>query len=120
MIVDTSLSAVNIAGATRAVRRRLLRLVRPPVPLERPSLDQLAAPNFALPNFVCECPVAMRYLDLLSELPWHGFPERPTDRPWPGPRPAPRAPFAAAYLVKIEQGCRYMSDLRNYLIEHPQ
>ena len=119
MIVDTPLSAVNIAGATRAVRRRLLRLVRPPVPLERPSLDQLAAPNFALPSFVSGCPVAMRYLDLLSELPWHGFPERPTDRPWPGPRPAPRAPFAAAYLVKIEQGCRYMSDLRNYLIEHP-
>ncbi len=74
MIVDTPRSAVNIAGAVRSVRRRLLRLARGPVPLERPSLDRLAAPGYTLPCFVRECPVAMRYLDLLGALPWSDFP----------------------------------------------
>jgi len=61
----------------------------------------------------------MRYLGLLGQVPWSEFPERPTDRPWPGPRPESRAPFAAAYLVKIDQGLRYMSDVRAYLVELP-
>lgn len=119
MIVDTSQSAVKIAGATRGFVRRLLHLVRGPVPVERSSLDQLAAAGKALPDFVRDCPVAMGYLSLLGELPWRDFPERPTDRPWPGPEPAPRAPYAAAYLVKIDRGLRYMSSLRNFLVEHP-
>jgi hypothetical protein len=52
-------------------------------------------------------------------LPWDQFPERATDRPWPGPKPEPRASFAAAYLVKLHEDKRWMSDLRTYLIEHP-
>lgn len=119
MIVSAPQSAVNIMGATRAIRRGLLRLLRESVPLERPSLDRLAAPGYALPSFVRSCPVAMRYLRMLGQVPWSAFPERPTDRPWPGRQPAPRAAFAAAYLVKIDQGLRYMSDLRAFLVEHP-
>ena len=64
-------------------------------------------------------PVARKYLDLLGPLDWDHFPERPTDRPWPGKPPAPRAPFVAAYLVKLNEGKRYMSDLRQFLVEHP-
>ncbi len=112
MIVDTTQSAFNIPGVTRALCRRLLRLLSAQVPLERPRLDQLAAPGYALPAFVRASPVMMSYLSQLGELPWRDFRERATDRPWPGPRPAPRAPFAAAYLVKIEHGLRYMSHLR--------
>lgn len=43
-----------------------------------------------------------------------------------GPAPAvagdeagARAPYVAAYLVKLDQEKRYMSDLRRYLVEHP-
>jgi hypothetical protein len=89
------------------------------VPLVRPSLDQLAAPEYPLPAFVRACPVAMAYLRLLGDLPWGDLPARSAQRAWPGPRPAPRAPFVAAYLVKIDRRLTYMSDLRRFLIEHP-
>jgi hypothetical protein len=88
-------------------------------PLERPNLSVLAANEASLPNFVRHCPVAMKYLHLLGPLDWASFPERPDDRPWPGPKPQPRAPFVAACLVKLNQGHKYMSDLRTYLVEHP-
>jgi hypothetical protein len=52
-------------------------------------------------------------------LPWADFPERATDRAWPGPDPDPRAPFVAAYLIKLHERKRFMSDLRTFLIKHP-
>jgi hypothetical protein len=61
----------------------------------------------------------VKYRALLGDLPWAAFPERSTDRAWPGPSPDPRAPFVAAYLVKLHEGKRYMSELRDYLTEHP-
>jgi hypothetical protein len=56
---------------------------------------------------------------LLSPLDWAHFPERPTDRPWPGRAPARRAPFVAAYLVKLHEGKPSMGQLRRFLVEHP-
>ncbi|MDQ2995505.1 MAG: hypothetical protein M3R61_00395 [Chloroflexota bacterium] len=79
----------------------------------------LQHPDALLPPWVADDPVVAKYRTLLADLPWDRFPERPTDRPWPGPLPAPRAPFVAAYLVKLHEGKRFMSDLRTYLIEHP-
>lgn len=61
----------------------------------------------------------MKYLYLLGPLDWAHFPERPEDRPWPGPKPHPRAPFVAAYLVKLNEDKAFMSGLRDYLVEHP-
>jgi hypothetical protein len=61
----------------------------------------------------------MKYLTLLGELDWANFPERPTTRPWPGPPPQPRAPYVAAYLVKIAEGHKYMSTLYDFLVAHP-
>ncbi|MCG3211190.1 MAG: hypothetical protein FOGNACKC_04829 [Anaerolineae bacterium] len=89
------------------------------VPLERSNLSQLAAAPANLPEFVHQCPVAMKYLHLLGPLDWDNCPERPEHRPWPGPKPQPRAPFVAAYLVKLHEQKKYMSGLRDYLIEHP-
>jgi hypothetical protein len=89
------------------------------VPLQRPHLAELAATESTLPQFVQDCPVAMKYLGLLGPLDWANFPERPTNRAWPGPTPQPRAPFVAAYLVKLNEQKKYMSDLRAYLVEHP-
>jgi hypothetical protein len=87
--------------------------------LRRPCLSQLALPAAPLPAFVQACPIAHRYLDLLGTLDWEHFPERPTNRPWPGKAPATRAPYAAAYLVKLHEGLRSMGELRRFLIEHP-
>lgn len=90
---------------------------RPPVPPDDPC--PLAHPDAPLPAWVAADPVVQKYRTLLNALPWAQFPERPTGRPWPGPSPAPRAPFVAAYLIKLHEGKRFMSDLRAYLTEHP-
>jgi hypothetical protein len=119
VIVHFAKPAVNWQRLWGGRAGRLLSFVRPRVPLVRPSLDQLTAPGYRLPAFVRACPVAMGYLRLLGDLPWGEFPERAEDRTWRGPRPAPRAPFAAAFLVKIDRRLTYMSDLRRFLIEHP-
>jgi len=119
MIVATPRLAVNARHFIAATGGRLLTFAKPGVPLVRPSLDLLAASESSLPAFVHACPVAMRYVRLLGDLPWRDFPERPADRPWPGPRPARHAPTAAAFLVKIDRNLRHMGNLRSFLIEHP-
>ena len=108
-----------LPDALDGVRHTALHFLLPPVPLERPSLSQLAQPGARLPRFVADCPVARKYLDLLGPLDWDHFPERDPNRPWPGPQPAPRAPYVAAFLVKLDQGKRYMTHLRDYLVQHP-
>jgi hypothetical protein len=87
----------NWLGQTvEGVRQRVMPFLLPPVSLERPNLAHLAQPGAQLPRFVAECAVARKYLDLLGPLDWDHFPERDPRRPWPGPQPAPRAPYAAA------------------------
>ena len=92
-------------------------LVCPPVVVDVPC--PLCQPDAALPAWVQADPVVQKYRALLGDLPWRQFPERPTDRPWPETAPEPRAPFVAAYLVKLQEDKRFMSDLRTYLLEHP-
>lgn len=87
--------------------------------LTRPHLAALAEDRSLLPPFVQACPVAQKYLELLGPLDWANFPERPTNRAWPGSPPHPRAPFVAAYLVKLAENKSYMSHLRDFLVEHP-
>lgn len=90
------------------------------LPLIRPPINQLAAlPEDALPAAVRQCAVTMKLLHLLSDLDWQHFPERSDARSWPGPIPAPRAAFVAAYLVKLEEEKRDMGKLRTFLVEHP-
>ena len=89
------------------------------VPLARPALDVLAQPDYPLPCFVAACPVAHKYLSLLGVLPWSAFPERPKNRPWPGPTPQPRAPFVAALLVQLVEQKPTLGALVRFLVEHP-
>lgn len=110
--------AETAAGMRQWLAERLAAPVEP-VPLQRPNLAQLARSDARLPAMVAACPVARRYLELLGALDWEHFPERDPKRPWPGTRPAPRAPYVAAYLVKLDQEKRTMSSLRRYLVEHP-
>ena len=88
--------------------------------LTRPHLAALAQTTpAALPAFVRESAAAQTYLTLLGPLDWGHFPERPTSRLWPGPAPLPRAPFVAAYLLKLDKGLKSMGKLRAALVEQP-
>jgi hypothetical protein len=98
-----------------ALRRQSSRPPDPPLDLPCP----LTHPDLPLPAWVANDPVVQQYRALLGDLAWADFPERSTDRAWPGPDPDPRAPFVAAYLIKLHEGKRFMSDLRRYLIKHP-
>lgn len=90
------------------------------LPLQRPNLSTLATlEEDRLPRLVRESSVAMRYLRLLGPLDWSRFPERPDQRIWPDFTPLPLSAFSAACLVKIDQNLTYMSDLRQYLVDHP-
>lgn len=86
--------------------------------IQRPSWRQLAEEQAVLPDFVQASPVAMRYLKLLAPLAWEQFPERDLETDWLRPA-VPYAPFAAACLVKLDQGIVYMPHLHQYLREHP-
>jgi hypothetical protein len=112
MLLDLSASFKHLRAS---LRWRQVACPPPPPDILCP-LTQLHAP---LPAWVADDPVVQDYRALLGELPWADFPERPSDHPWPGPKPDPRAPFVAAYLIKLHEGKRYMSDLRRFLIKHP-
>ncbi len=71
-----------------------------------------------LPKAGFENPVVGRILDLLGPLDWAHFPERDLGRRWCQPA-VPYAAFAAAMLVKLNEGLNSMADLRRYLAEHP-
>ncbi len=90
------------------------------LPDQRPALEELAAlPEKQLPQLVQECPVAMSYIRLFGLLNWKQFPERPNQRIWPDFPSIPYSAFSAACLVKIDRNLVYMSDLRQFLVEHP-
>lgn len=107
------------AGKSRPPFSHVSQPKREIAPRQRPNLAQLAADSSQLPQFVREDRVAMRCLGLLGPLDWDNFPERDPDRPWPGPSPHPRAAYVAAFLLKINEGKRYMPDLREFLLDHP-
>jgi hypothetical protein len=71
-----------------------------------------------LPAFVCACPTAIRYLELLGPLHWGDLPKRPMARNWRQPTIALSA-IAAAELIKLNEGLASMSHLHQYLGEHP-
>jgi hypothetical protein len=106
---------------TTSINRLRARFQRVPADPPPPPDDPcpLAHPDAPLPAWVASDPVVQKYRTLLGDLPWRQFPERTTAHAWPGPHPAPRAPFVAAYLIKLHEGKRFMADLRAYLLEHP-
>jgi len=112
--------AQSLNSLGQRVRRCLPHRTPAPAPiLPGPRPLPLALPHAPLPAFVETDPVAQAYRSLLGDLDWTHFPERSTDRPWPGKRPARRAPFVAAYLVKLHEGKRSMPALRAFLLKHP-
>jgi hypothetical protein len=91
-----------------------LSLFRP----KRANLHNAFLNPGALPDFVSDCPSAMRILDLIGPLSWQAFPERNLLRNWGQPT-IPHAAFSAACLLKLNENMVSMGDLRLYLLEHP-
>lgn len=85
---------------------------------QRPTLQDAFHHPDHLPDFVRDCPAAMRLLDLLGPLHWADFPERNLQRNWGQPA-IPFAAFSAACLVKLNEHLVSMRDLHQYLLEHP-
>jgi hypothetical protein len=71
-----------------------------------------------LPQFVKDCPSAMRILDLLGPIPWDQFPERNLERFW-GKAAIPYVAFSTACLLKLNENLVSIGGLHRYLIEHP-
>jgi hypothetical protein len=95
-------------------KQRVSRHFRRP----RPSLHELAQHPGHMPRFVRDSPIAQHYLRLLGPIDWTRFPERDLETDWVTPA-IPFAAFAAACLIKLDQGLVYMSSLRRYLVDHP-
>ena len=76
-----------------------------------------------LPPFVQESTVALHYLQWLGRLDWQNFPERsdltPDGQQWRGSDPQATAPYVAAMLIKIDRQLPHLSDLRQFLVDHP-
>jgi len=85
---------------------------------KRPDLHTAMLQPECLPQFVRECPSAMRILDLIGSITWDQFPERNLIRDW-GRTTIPYATFSAACLLKLNEGLVSMDGLRQYLVEHP-
>jgi hypothetical protein len=94
--------------------QRFLARFRP----KHPDLHELARHPRRMPHAVRDSPVVQRYLRLLGPVDWAHFPERNLETDWGTPT-VPWAAFAAACLIKLDQGKVYMSSLRRYLLEHP-
>ncbi len=56
--------------------------------------------------------------ELLAPLNWPRFPERDLTTNWGIPT-VPYIPFVASFLIKLDQQLIYMSNLRDYLVDHP-
>jgi len=100
-----------------ALKERFRDFFRPRV-AHQPNLHTAWQHQDQLPDFVKASPVAQRYLTLLGPLAWGHLPERNLQRNW-GQTTIPYAAFSAACLVKLNEGKDSMSDLCDFILEHP-
>jgi hypothetical protein len=112
------MTSISIIGRFTRLSHRVRALLGRHRISVRPDLHHLACHPDQLPGFVRDSAVALHFLQLLGPLAWHRFPERDLETQWGIPT-VPYAPFVAACLVKLDQQLRYMSNLRQYLVQHP-
>ena len=110
--------AGNRLAQAIAPLRRPCRQPRAPGPAPPPQPGSTGPTKRRAARVRGRDPVARRYLDLLGPLDWDALPRTPANRPWPGPA-GRRAPYVAAYLVKLNEGLRSMGHLRRYLVNTP-
>ncbi len=87
-------------------------------PEKRPSLHTFWRQPEQLPEFVRDCPPAMRTLELLGPLDWDALPERNLARNW-GQTIITQSALIATWLVGLNESRRSMGALHSYLREHP-
>jgi len=75
--------------------------------------------SFAEPAYFADDPVANEYETFFASLHFEGVPEREEKHPWPGNPPHPQRAYAKALLVRINEGLKYATHLRNFLVKHP-
>ena len=85
-------------------------------PLHR--IDFLVGHQELLPPWFQSSPTAMRYLTFLAPLAWDEIPERPLSHP-AHEQVIPWGSFAAACLVKLEEGIPNLGKLHRFFVEHP-
>lgn len=104
---------------TRSLRRlaiwqrkgmSILEKSRPAIPFPR---------TVELPDFVASSTLARHYIDLLGDIQWQDFPQRSEEQPWPGVPQGTRSPYAAAFLIKLDQQLPTLGALRRFLVAHP-
>lgn len=82
------------------------------------GLPHLDYPQWRLPGFVRHCSVTLYYYHLFRELKWDNLSvSHPTQKQFQAR--TPRIGFVLACLIKVDKKLRYMSDLRQYLLDHP-
>ena len=64
-------------------------------------------------------PLVQRYRAFFALFDWGMLPTVPPDPSQPGRRPHPPSASVKALLLKIEQGFKYCTQLRRFLVEHP-
>jgi len=64
-------------------------------------------------------PLVQHYRSFFALLDWACVPERDERRPWPGTPPHPAAAYVKAFLVKLCEGKRFVTELRTFLLAHP-
>ena len=89
-----------------------------PTPPTSPKQLLLTYSETDLPEIVRQCRVTMRYYRLLSKLDWSKIPPRIHSRSY-RQIPTPYVPFIATCLIKLDQGYAYMTQVHEYLIDHP-
>ncbi len=86
--------------------------------VERPTISQCFKGEVELPEWVANCRVAQKYIELFGPLDWDNYPE-PDRGVQPGQVPDPQRAFAAVFLVKLNEEKEYMPGVRDYLLDHP-
>ncbi len=79
------------------------------VPFDQPTLAHMQELD----------PVVQRYRALFAVLDWTCLAPRDPVHPPPGPRPHPLSASLKAFLVKLCEGKQYVTQLRQFLLEHP-
>ena len=75
--------------------------------------------QFTLARLMDHDALVQRYRQFFALLDWSALDQREAQRCAPGPRPHPEAAYLKAFLIRICEEKRYMTQLRAFLVEHP-